>query len=54
MTIEQLEIERIERMIRVLSKPRPIKYSHRSREQDQIIIQNLTVKLENMAETEKV
>lgn len=54
MTIQQLETERIQRMIRVLSKPRPIKYSHSSREQDQVIIEKLTVKLENMAETEKV
>lgn len=54
MTIQEPKIDRIQRMIRVLSKPRSIKYSHSSREQDQVIIEKLTAKLENMAETEKV
>lgn len=44
-TIEQMEAERIERMIRVLSIDRPNKYSATSKENDLIIIKELKEKL---------
>lgn len=46
MTIEELEIDRIERMIRVLKIPRPVKYSSSSRIRDLEIIQELYKKLD--------
>lgn len=45
MTIQELEIERIERMIRVLSIDRTVKYSARQREQDKEIVKLLQLKL---------
>ena len=48
MTIEQIEIERIKRMVRVLSLPRPAKYSSRQRKKDREIIESLTLKLAEM------
>ena len=45
MTIEQLEIERIERMIRIVSVHRTKKYSARQRAQDKEIVKRLKLKL---------
>jgi hypothetical protein len=46
MTIEELEIDRIERMIRVLSIDRSVKYSSSARIRDLEIIQELNDKLD--------
>ena len=45
MTIQQLEIERIERMIRIVSVHRTKKYSARQRERDKEIVKGLQLKL---------
>ena len=51
MTIQELEIERIERMIRIVSVHRTKKYSARQRARDKEIVKELQVKL---AESNKI
>ena len=55
MTMHELEIERIERMIRVLSVHRTKKYSARQRVRDKEIVQELQLKLAEFKQnTEKL